>query len=161
MKSKGANDNGSRRIISLREGIRSGLKILVSAVQSRPCPPSFPARCLLRNPPSVEFVPRFVPNSGTLQRTNAFAIRVPDISEPARGSQGLLAETWGVGRDLPSDLSSRLLLLPQASRGDPTAPLWHRLLSESGIGSLGAGVRVGRLRHGGRGHGWAPAAGGR
>ena len=38
MKSKGANDNGSRRIMSLREGMWSGLKILVSAVQSRPCP---------------------------------------------------------------------------------------------------------------------------
>src|SRR5882724_5539034 len=45
-----------------------GLKILVSAVQSRPCPPFFSAGCPLRNSPSIEFVPRFVPNSGTLQR---------------------------------------------------------------------------------------------
>src|SRR5262250_519725 len=71
MKSKGANDNGSRRIMSLTEVMGSGLKILVSAVQSRPCPPLFSASCPLRNSPSVEFVPRFVPNSGTLQRIPA------------------------------------------------------------------------------------------
>jgi len=41
MKAKVANDNGSRRIMSLKEGVVSGLKILVSAVQSRPCPPFF------------------------------------------------------------------------------------------------------------------------
>src|SRR5215467_10363352 len=44
------------------------------------------------------------------------------MAESARRSQELLAETWGLGRDLPADLTSRLLLLPQASRSDPTAP---------------------------------------
>ena len=44
------------------------------------------------------------------------------MAEPTRRSQELLAETWGLGRDLPADLTSRLLLLPQASRSDPTAP---------------------------------------
>ena len=34
MKSKGANENESRRIIYLMAGMASGLKILVSAVQS-------------------------------------------------------------------------------------------------------------------------------
>src|SRR5215831_16859826 len=48
-----------------------GLKILVSAVQSRPCPPCFSVGCPPRNSPSAEFVPRFVPTSGTLQRIPA------------------------------------------------------------------------------------------
>ena len=38
---KVANDNGLRRIMYLSEGMEAGLKILVSAVQSRPCPPLF------------------------------------------------------------------------------------------------------------------------
>ena len=38
MMSKAPNDNGSRQIMYLREGMGSGLKILVSAVQSPPCP---------------------------------------------------------------------------------------------------------------------------
>jgi hypothetical protein len=37
--SKAANDNGSRRIMYLMEGMGSGLKILVSAVRSRPQQP--------------------------------------------------------------------------------------------------------------------------
>ena len=37
--SKIVNDNGTRQIMYLSEGMESGLKILVSAVQSRPCPP--------------------------------------------------------------------------------------------------------------------------
>ncbi len=44
--SKAANDNGSRRIMSLREGRRSALKIVVSAVQSRPSPAFFSATYL-------------------------------------------------------------------------------------------------------------------
>ena len=39
MKSKIASDNGSRQIMSLREGMGSGLKILASAVRSRPQQP--------------------------------------------------------------------------------------------------------------------------
>ena len=41
MESKHANQNGSRQIMYLWEGMEWGLKILVSAVQSRPCPPCF------------------------------------------------------------------------------------------------------------------------
>jgi hypothetical protein len=48
-----------------------GLKILVSAVQSRPSPPFFSATCPSENFPRSELVPRFVPNSGTLQRIPA------------------------------------------------------------------------------------------
>jgi hypothetical protein len=40
-----------------------GLKILVSAVQSRPCPPLFSNSCPSEN--SSKFVPSIVPNSGT------------------------------------------------------------------------------------------------
>ena len=55
--SKAANDNGSRRIMYRREGMGPGLKILVSAVQSRPCPPVFSGSCLSRNsPPDVRLV---------------------------------------------------------------------------------------------------------
>ncbi len=39
MKPKIANKNESRLIMYLMVGMVSGLKILVSAVQSRPCPP--------------------------------------------------------------------------------------------------------------------------
>jgi len=39
MKSKVANESGSRQIMYLMVGMGSGLKILVSAVQSRPFPP--------------------------------------------------------------------------------------------------------------------------
>ena len=45
---------------------RRELKILGSAVQSRPCPPFFSTACPLRNSSSIEIVPRIVPNSGTL-----------------------------------------------------------------------------------------------
>ena len=48
-----------------------GLKILVSAVQSRPCPPFFSASCPSENFLRCEFVPRFVPNLGTLWITPA------------------------------------------------------------------------------------------
>ncbi len=71
MKSKIANRNGSRLIMYLMAGMVSGLKILVSAVQSRPCPPFFSTGCPLRNSPWIECVPRFVPTSGTLQRIPA------------------------------------------------------------------------------------------
>jgi len=66
MKSKIANRKGSRLIMYLMMGMVSGLKILVSAVQSRPCPPLFSTSCPLQNSPWIEFVPRFVPNSSTL-----------------------------------------------------------------------------------------------
>ena len=71
MKPKVANENGSRRIMSLREGREWGLKILVSAVQSRPCPPFLSTSCPSVNSLRSEFVPRFVPNSGTLGITPA------------------------------------------------------------------------------------------
>ena len=48
------------------EDLGIGLKILVSAVQSRPCPPLLSNTCPLRNSLRNEFVPRFVPTSGTL-----------------------------------------------------------------------------------------------
>ncbi len=66
MKSKIANRNGSRLIMYLMAGMVSGLKILVSAVQSRPCPPLLSTSCPPVNFPRSKFVPRFVPNSGTL-----------------------------------------------------------------------------------------------
>src|SRR3990172_7854624 len=47
--------------------LRNELKILVSAVQSRPCPPFFSTGCPPRNSSRIEFVP----NSGTLQRIPA------------------------------------------------------------------------------------------
>jgi len=71
MAPKVPNDSKSRGIMYLKEEMGLGLKILVSAVQSRPCPPLFPASCRRRNSPSIEFVPRFVPTSGTLQRIPA------------------------------------------------------------------------------------------
>src|SRR3984893_10426265 len=74
MKSKGANDNGLQQIIYLMLGMASGLKILVSAVQSRPCPPLFSGSCpspiFLRR----EFVTGFVTNSGTLQGIPAHGV---------------------------------------------------------------------------------------
>ena len=48
-----------------------GLKILVSAVQSRPSPPFFSAICPSENFSRTDFVPRFVPSSGTFQRIPA------------------------------------------------------------------------------------------
>src|SRR6266852_8022927 len=47
-------------------GKRMGLKILVSAVQSRPCPPLFSGTCPSRIFLRRDFVTRFVTNSGTL-----------------------------------------------------------------------------------------------
>src|SRR5215470_381195 len=70
------------------------------------------------------------------------------MAEPARRSQWPRAETWGLGRDLPADLSSRLLLLLRASRGDPTALLWHGLLEAP----RAAGVRVWQITSGADGH---------
>ncbi len=71
MKSKGANENESRRIMCLMVGMASGLKILVSAVQSRPCPPLFSSTCPPPIFPRREFVTGFVTNSGTLQSIRA------------------------------------------------------------------------------------------
>jgi len=84
MKSKGANENESRRIMCLMVGMASGLKILVSAVQSRPCPPLFSASCpspiFLRG----EFVTRFVTNSGTLRNIPAHIRAVDEENIQAR-----------------------------------------------------------------------------
>jgi hypothetical protein len=71
MMSKVANDNGSRRIMHLREGMEAGLKILVSAVQSRPCPPLFSGSYPSLKFHRIEFVPKFVPTSSTFQRIPA------------------------------------------------------------------------------------------
>jgi hypothetical protein len=48
-----------------------GLKILVSAVQSRPSPPFISHSSPSRNFRCSEFVTKFVTNSGTLQRLPA------------------------------------------------------------------------------------------
>src|SRR5262245_58485321 len=131
MKSKGANDNGSRRIMSLTEVMGSGLKILVSAVNPVPAHHCFQQVVDSEILPRLSLCPDLCPtqaHSSAFQRTNAFESRGARMAEPARRSQWLLAETWGVGRDLSADLSSRLLLLLRASRGDPTALLWHGLL---------------------------------
>src|SRR5713101_9265960 len=106
--SKAANDNGSRRIMYLKEGTESGLKILVSAVQSRPCPPLFSASCpspiFLRR----EFVTRFVTNSGTLQRIPAHVsgsgrreLFLPDPTG-TRFTDPLLCSSSGAGLTCPA-----------------------------------------------------------
>jgi len=68
----------------LMVGMASGLKILVSAVQSRPCPPLFSASCpspiFLRG----EFVTRFVTNSGTLRNIPAHIRAVDEENIQAR-----------------------------------------------------------------------------
>ena len=51
--------------------LRNELKILVSAVQSRPCPPFFSTGCPPPDFLQSKFVPKFVPNSSTLQRIPA------------------------------------------------------------------------------------------
>jgi hypothetical protein len=71
MSRKASDHNGYQRITRLTWGVQAGLKILVSAVQSRPSPPFFSATCSSENFSPTEFVPRFVPNSGTLQRIPA------------------------------------------------------------------------------------------
>src|SRR5713226_392778 len=68
---KAADHNSSQQITRRSRGMRAGLKILVSAVQARPSPPFFSATCPLGNFSRTDFVPRFVPNSGTLQRIPA------------------------------------------------------------------------------------------
>ena len=72
-----------------------GLKILVSAVQSRPCPPLLSGSCPSVNSSRIAIVPRFVPNSGTLQRITAEFNHVssrPEIEAltPIRESRRLL-----------------------------------------------------------------------
>jgi hypothetical protein len=86
--SKVANDNGSRRIMSLGEGMGSGLKILVSAVQSRPCPPLFSSTCPSRIIPRSDFVTGFVTNSGTLQRIPAHVDGFDGVAVPAVAVEG-------------------------------------------------------------------------
>jgi hypothetical protein len=73
-----------------------GLKILVSAVQSRPSPPFISHSCPSENFSQAEFVTRFVTNSGTLQRIPAHEptfggrlegdLRVSAVSIPVRHS---------------------------------------------------------------------------
>ena len=60
-----------RRITHPGKEMPAGLKILVSAVQSRPSPPFNSNSCPPENFSRNDFVPRFVPNSGTLQRIPA------------------------------------------------------------------------------------------
>jgi hypothetical protein len=71
-----ADHNGHPQIIRPSRGMRAGLKILVSAVQSRPSPPFFSAAYPSENFSRSEFVPRFVPDSGTLPRIPAHQDRV-------------------------------------------------------------------------------------
>src|SRR5215467_6598718 len=104
------------------------MKNLLFAGQFPASPPFVPPSCPRRNFPRLSVCPDLCPSrahSSAFQRRNACESRGAHMAEPARRSQELLAETWGVGRDLHADLRSRLLLLPQASRGDPTAPPWH------------------------------------
>ena len=75
--SKAANDNGSRGITYLREGMGSGLKILVSAVQSRPCPPLFSTSCASLNLSRSESGPDWCP---TRAHPGAFQ-RIPTSSQ--------------------------------------------------------------------------------
>ncbi len=67
--------NGYRLITRPNLKGRAGLKILVSAVQSRPSPPFLSAT----SPPGIfarpEFVTGFVPNSGALQPIRAHVKR--------------------------------------------------------------------------------------
>jgi hypothetical protein len=86
------------------------LKILVSAVQSRPCPPFFSTGCspvnLLRN----AFVPSCVPRTGTLQRIPADGSG-PDSRDPfnpdptgARFPDPFLCSSSGDGLTCPDAL---------------------------------------------------------
>jgi len=76
---KAADHNGYQQITRPSREMEAGLKILVSAVQSRPSPPfisdSCPSGILLRD----EFVPRFVPNSGAFQRIREHSRRQDQI----------------------------------------------------------------------------------
>jgi hypothetical protein len=69
--SKGANHNGYDQIIRPGRGMRAGLKILVSAVQSRPSPPFISNSCSSWDLSKFERVTSSVTNSGTLQRIPA------------------------------------------------------------------------------------------
>src|SRR5215470_481030 len=98
----------------------------------------FSASCPLRNSPAVEVVPRFVPNSGTLQRIPAHehVLRVGMLtwqSLPGEARSCWL-ETWGMGRDLP--LGSEFEVAPAspgfARRSDCTSVAWAPRGSESG-----------------------------
>jgi len=53
-----------------------------------------------------------VPNSGTLQRTNAFEILDSHIVEPATRSEGLLAETSGAVQAFPRIWAGRCSCFP-------------------------------------------------
>jgi len=97
MKSKIANRNGSRLIMYLMAGMVSGLKILVSAVQSRPCPPLLSTSCPPVNFPRSKFVPRFVPISSTLERP----------TKPSGASGASEAPTDFCSADLPLHFGAR------------------------------------------------------
>ena len=98
MKPKVANESGSRQIMYLMVGVGCGLKILVSAVQSRPCPPLFSTSCPFPNSRASAFVP----NSGTLRRIPAHSGRRGAEFSPPKFSELRLATTlrWGLLRTL-------------------------------------------------------------
>jgi hypothetical protein len=73
--SKLTDHNGYEQIIRRAGGMQAGLKILVSAVQSRPSPPFFSATCPTENF-SQSVCAQIVPNSGALQR-------IPTHDEPS------------------------------------------------------------------------------
>jgi len=84
---KNANGNEPQRIMGPRWAVRAGLKILVSAVQSRSRPPFFLATC----PPKNFSQSEVVPNSGTLQRIPAREDLIGGVpSNTVRGSSPLL-----------------------------------------------------------------------
>jgi hypothetical protein len=82
---KTTDHNGYQQIIGPSRGMQAGLKILVSAVQSRPSPPFISASCPSENFSRTDFVPRFVPNSGTLQRIAAHMDECPPFHCTGRG----------------------------------------------------------------------------
>src|SRR5215831_4940617 len=84
----------------------------------------------------TRFVPKLCPtqaHSRAFQRTKACERRGCSQGRACQAKPGLVAEISGVGRDLPADLSSRLLLLPGfARRSDCTSVAWAPRGSESG-----------------------------
>ena len=82
----------------------------MSAVQSRPSPPFFLTICQPENFPRTDFVPRFVPNSGTLQRIPAH--ESPDLG--CHSSEDSKRGADGIGECCSGDLNvlSKLVLVP-------------------------------------------------
>ena len=76
------------------------LKILVSAVQSRPCPPCVSTSCPPRKSLRIEFVPGFVPISGTLWSIPAHVNQEPRaIQYPLEGRFALAGSLRGARDD--------------------------------------------------------------